>query len=107
MAPVASGAHLAPLLAAELWQRWIRISRRFLAKLEPRLLTAAAAILDSQTLSRTGGGLESPECDLIGVRPGFVLAGSVQITSRVLLLSRLAHSVSLQLQKAGVFSFFK
>lgn len=61
------GAHLAPLLAAELWQRWMRISRRFLDKLEPRLLTAAAAILASWCLSRTGRGQ---------LRPEFILSGS-------------------------------
>lgn len=65
-----------------------------MAKLEPRLLTAAAAILDSQSLSRTGDGLKSPESDLIGVTPEFILAGFVQITLRALLLNRLAHSVS-------------
>lgn len=59
-------AHLVPLLAAELWQRWMRISRRFLAKLEPMFLTATTAILASRCLSRTGRGLLGPEFTLTG-----------------------------------------
>lgn len=57
--------HLAPLLPADVWHRWTRTSRKLLLKLEPRLRTTVAAILD---LTATFASAKVRKNDFIALR---------------------------------------